>query len=115
MGVSIYYTAERAMPLTVKEQEHVTLIIDNYNASFEYTEDAESFQLYDYDESEAETILAGATKVPSSMDLEVLMYTIDHWLQCLTEIRLVLANADWHVHLDDCDAYWVEDKWQLEK
>ena len=43
------------------------------------------------------------------------MYTLEHWLQCLTEIRLVVTDAEWHVHLDDNDAVWVDDKWQMEE
>ncbi|MBI0427109.1 hypothetical protein [Psychrobacter sp. NG27] len=114
MGVSLYYTAERMTLLTEQEQEDITLIVDKYNDTFEYAEEAESFDLYAYDDSESEVILAGATKMPSSMDVEVLMYSINHWLQCLTEIRLAVADAEWHVHLDDSDAVWVDDKWQME-
>ncbi|WP_352259888.1 hypothetical protein [Psychrobacter sp. TB55-MNA-CIBAN-0194] len=115
MGVSIYYTAERATLLTEQEQENITLIVDKYNESFEHTEEAESFDLYAYDDSESEVILAGATKISSSMDVEDLIYTLGHWLECLTEIRLVVADAEWHVHLDDTDAVWVDDKWQMEE
>ncbi|MGP9830382.1 hypothetical protein [Psychrobacter sp. AOP1-A1-60] len=114
MGVSLYYTAERTTLLTEHEQEDITLIIDKYNDSFEHAEDAESFDLYAYDDSESEVILAGATKMPASVDVEVLMYSINHWLQCLTEIRLVVADAEWHVHLDDNDAVWVDNRWQME-
>ena len=114
MGISIYYTAERATILTEQEQENITIIVDKYNESFEHGEDAESFDLYAYDDSESEVILAGATKMPSSMDVDVLMYSINHWLQCLTEIRLAVAHADWHVYLDDNDAVWIDDKWKME-
>ena len=114
MGVSLYYTAERMTLLTEQEQEDITLIVDKYNDSFEHAEDAESFDLYAYDDSESEVILAGATKMPVSADVDVLMYSINHWLQCLTEIRLVVAEAEWHVHLDDNDAVWVDNRWQME-
>ena len=115
MGVSLYYTAERSTLLTPQEQEKITLVVDKYNTSFEYAEKAESFDLYAYDDSESETILAGATKLSSSMDIEVLVYSIEHWLQCLTEIRLAVSNADWHVHVDDSDAIWIDDEWQMEE
>ena len=115
MGAAIYYTAERATLLTEKEQEDVISIVDKYNESFKYVEEAESFDLYAYDDSESDVILAGATKVPSSIDIEVLMYSINHWLQCLTEIRLVVADAEWHVHVDDTDAVWVDDRWYMEQ
>lgn len=113
MSVSIYYTAERDMPLTVLERENVNQIVEQYNKSFDYAEDAESFDLYNYDDSEPQTILAGATKIPVSMEMDALVYTINHWLQCLTEIRLIIDDAQWHVHLDDSDALWVEDEWQM--
>jgi len=114
MGVSIYYTAERTTLLTEQEQENITLIIDKYNESFEHAEEAESFDLYAYDDSESEVILAGATKISASMDVESLVYTLGHWLECLTEIRLAVADADWHVHLDDSDAVWLDDMWQMQ-
>ena len=113
MGVSIYYTAERTTALTQKEQIEIDSIIEQYNSSFKYTDDAESFDLYDYDDTEPDTIIAGATKMPSSMDIDVLMHTIEHWLQCLTEIRHAVADAEWHVHLDDSDALWINDQWQM--
>jgi len=115
MGVSLYYTAERTTLLTEQEQKAITLIVDKYNDRFEHTEDAESFDLYAYNDSESEVILAGATKMPVSADVEVLMYSINHWLECLTEIRLVVAEAEWHVHLDDNDAVWVDNRWQMEE
>jgi len=114
MGVSLYYTAERNTLLTQQEQEKVSSIVDEYNESFEHADDAETFDLYAYDDGESEVILAGATKMPSSTDIEVLMYSINHWLQCLTEIRLAVTDAEWYVHLDDTDAVWVDDKWQME-
>ena len=115
MGVPLYYTAERSTLLTQQEQEKVASIVNEYNDKFEHADDAETFDLYAYDDSESDVILAGATKVPSSIDIEVLMYSINHWLQCLTEIRLVVGDAEWHVHVDDTDAVWVDDRWHMEQ
>jgi len=115
MGVSLYYTAERSTLLTKQEQEKVASIVDEYNENFEHADDAETFDLYAYDDSESEVILAGATKLLVSMDVKDLIYTLEHWLQCLTEIRLAVTDAEWHVHLDDNDAVWVDDKWQMEE
>ncbi len=115
MGVSLYYTAERSTLLTQQEQEKIASIVDEYNENFKHADDAETFDLYAYDDSESEVILAGATKLPASMDVEDITYTLEHWLQCLTEIRLTVTNAEWHVHLDDNDAVWVDDKWQMEE
>ena len=115
MGVSLYYTAERSTLLTQQEQEKVASIVNEYNDKFEHADDAETFDLYAYDDSESDVILAGATKVPSSIDIEVLMYSINHWLHCLTEIRLVVSDAEWHVHVDNTDAVWIDDKWHMEQ
>jgi len=115
MGTAIYYTAEREAILTEKEQEDITFIVDKYNESFKYIEEAESFDLYAYDDSESDVILAGATKLLSITDIEASTYSLSHWLQCLTEIRLVVGDAEWHVHVDDTDAVWVDDKWQMEE
>ncbi|WP_114701988.1 hypothetical protein [Psychrobacter proteolyticus] len=115
MSVSLYYTAERSTLLTQQEQEKIASIVDKYNENFKHEDDAETFDLYAYDDSEAEVILAGATKLPASMDVEDLMYTLEHWLQCLTQIRLAVIDAEWHVHLDDNNAVWIDDKWQMEE
>lgn len=60
------------------------------------------------------TILSGTTKLPTCLSVEVLMYTIEHWLACLTQIRYGVDAADWQVHIDDDDAVWADDRWQMQ-
>lgn len=108
MGVSIYYTCERAQKLTSNEEQEVTMIIDQYNAEFALQDVGETFYVYDLDEAEPTVIFSGATKLPFSDDFEDTVDALLHWLACLTNIRRSISGGDWHVHLDDTDAIWSE-------
>lgn len=113
MGVSIYYTAERDTKLTEEEQSQINAIISKYNNEFEYTDDAETFEPYEYDTNEPLEIFSGSIKISSLEDIDAILYSIDHWLACLSEIRHVIDEATWHVHLDDSDAIWDGERWVM--
>lgn len=73
MGVSIYYTCERAQKLTSSEEQAITTIIDQYNAEFTLKDVGETFYIYDFDETEPTVIFSGSTKLPFLMTLKI------HW------------------------------------
>ncbi|WP_342512132.1 hypothetical protein MKY34_16060 [Sporosarcina sp. FSL K6-1522] len=114
MGVSIYYTCERAQKLTSSEEQAITTIIDQYNAEFTLKDVGETFYIYDFDETEPTVIFSGSTKLPLSDDFEDTLDALLYWLACLTEIRRSIADGDWRVHLDDTDAIWDEESgWEM--
>ena len=53
--------------------------------------------------------LAPHTKLPFSDDYEIVLETLFHWLQCLTDIRRAIADGAWRVHLEDTDATWDDE------
>ncbi|KOY82929.1 hypothetical protein I6G82_11960 [Lysinibacillus macroides] len=112
MSVSLYYTCVRNKPLTNEENKKITAIITTYNNNFQWSDIGETFYVYDADTTT--TIFQGATKLPLVDDYEATVQTLFYWLQCLTEIRQVIVDGDWHVHLDDVEAIWAkENGWQM--
>ncbi|MER6100070.1 hypothetical protein ABT154_30290 [Streptomyces sp. NPDC001728] len=105
MSVSLYYSADRALPLTAAEKAAVESIVAAHMSSFPY-EDTESLDLYEDDGDEPHRIVAGSTKMP--LDPGQLMPVVIHVLDSVTDLRRVLPDADWHVHLDDLDVPWDE-------
>lgn len=107
MSVSLYYTARRARPLDDDERAAIDAAVRRLDTD----EFGESFTLYDDpgsgdDPGETPTVLAGATKLPS--DLELAWQAVQHWVELTGALRLVLADADWHVNLDDLTLPWDE-------
>ncbi|PNK60789.1 hypothetical protein [Psychrobacter sp. FDAARGOS_221] len=113
MGVSIYWTAERDTKLTENEQSQINTIISKYNNEFEYADEAETFTPYEYDTDEPTEIFSGSVKISAFDDVHAILHSIDYWLACLSEIRHVIDNASWHVHLDDSDAVWDGERWLM--
>ncbi|GKU78143.1 hypothetical protein [Paenibacillus sp. L3-i20] len=113
MGVSLYYKAERPTPLTKEEEQAIQQVINNYQRSFGFKEEGEDFCVYEPDNSEPMTIFVGATGLPMG-DLEDMHDACLHWAACLTEVRHILNDCEWSVHLDDHDLLWCEETgWYL--
>ena len=117
MGVSIYYTARRARPLIVAEGAAIAGVVERHPietllaacriADGQY--DGEGFCVYPADEdTEPGVIFEGATKLPLCSE-EVFWEAVQYWLRLLSQIRRVLPDADWHVHIDDHDIAWDEE------
>ncbi|GLC87109.1 hypothetical protein [Lysinibacillus piscis] len=113
MSVSIYYTCERNEALSSVENKKIAAIVDEYNTNFQWQAIAETFYVYDQ-HNDPPIIFEGSTKLPLTDDYEVTIQSLFYWLECLTAIRNVIDNGEWHVHLDDVDAVWDEEKgWKM--
>ncbi|EEN8115546.1 hypothetical protein ACJMPF_003508 [Salmonella enterica subsp. enterica serovar Newport] len=110
MGISIYYSAERTHQLSEKENEEVQSIIKKHNEAFPYKDIAET--LYIYEDIEPKYILDGSTKLNIDNE-EMLLESIDYWLNALTELTLFLPDAVWSVNIDDNNANWVNEHWEM--
>ncbi len=114
MSVSLYYTARRATPITLQEQNNCDEIAKRYDEQYPFGELYEGFCIYDWDMPEEGKdeyiILDGATKLPPDADTELWMNILGWWLECLTELADMLIGAQWNVHLDDMDFKWSEEK-----
>ncbi len=114
MGISVYYSCKRTKPFSKQEQQLVNTVIEKYNDSFRLKDFGESFCVYDSNEAEPVVIFEGSTKLPFSDDFEDMLDAMYHWLSCLTEIRRVVKEGEWHVHVDDTDAIWDDEGgWQM--
>ncbi|MFE2870324.1 hypothetical protein [Embleya sp. NPDC059259] len=105
MSVSLYYSAHRAAPLTEAESALVARVVAAHTASFPY-DDEESLYLHDRRAAGPEEIVAGATKMP--LDPGRLMPVIAHVLDCVTDLRRAVPDAEWRVHMDDLYVSWDE-------
>ncbi len=104
MSTSIYYRAVRSTPLTRFEEERVAEVVNRCNESFPF--DYEELCFYCSGDGDAEEVLNGSTKI--SPEPDEMMTSIAHWCHALTDLRRVLPDAEWTVHLDDIDIEWSE-------
>ena len=114
MGVSIYYSASRDRPLSKAEHDAVQWQVDRFPLDTlirecgipepEFT--GEGFCVYS-PPLEPGVVFEGSTKLPGNSE-EAMWIAIQHWCKLLTELRGVLQDADWHVHVDDHDIVWNE-------
>lgn len=116
MGISSYYTATREQPLTDSERDAIDAAVARYPlagliAACGYTElerDGEEFSDYPHDEStEPGVVFEGATKLTLFSE-DAMWASVQYWCRLLSEIRRVIADAEWRVHVDDHDIPWSE-------
>ncbi|ATE56260.1 hypothetical protein [Actinosynnema pretiosum] len=103
MGVSLYYAATRATPLTDAELAAVDAIVTRWNDTAPYPDTEEGLYLYPVDGA----VLNGSTKLPFELDRTV--PSLVHWQAAVTELRRALPDADWRVTVDDGDVPWTEE------
>jgi hypothetical protein len=116
VGVSIYYTASRPQPLTAVEQTAIDAVVARYPvenllaecgvAEDEYN--CEAFCLYPTDDTDPGVVFEGATKLPLCTE-DAFWASIQYWCRLLSEVRRIVPEATWYVHVDDHDIAWVEE------
>lgn len=117
MSISIYYTAKRSNKLSNQEQETISCLISRYSKEFnqmtsqvcpEVGYNGELFCVYDSKAStEPDVIFEGVTKLPDHSP-EELWEAVKHWSALLSQIRPIIPDAEWYVHLDDYGLVWDE-------
>ena len=114
MSVSIYYTARRGQPLSPGEQTAVDRICASYSirdqaeryAATRQGHNGENFHVYDRDRpTEPGIVFEGATKLPENSE-DALWELLQRWCKLLSEVRRVVHDAEWRVHVDDHDIAW---------
>ncbi len=117
MGVSIYYAAHRSTALTEREQNAVKEVVSRYSVADQVEEylqtgsgwRGEDFCLYQPPYDSPDTILEGATKLPGHSD-DAMWTAVLHWCRALSEIRRILLDAVWDVHVDDHYIAWDDNQ-----
>lgn len=118
MSIAIYYAAYRSHPITSEERAAIDVIVRRYSVDAEnraYVASGkglnwESFHVYDpVAPSEPRVIFEGATRLPDNTE-NTLWTGIQHWCRTLSEIRQVLPGTTWHIHVDDHDIAWDDER-----
>jgi hypothetical protein len=118
VGVSIYYTASRPTPLAPAEQTAIDVAVARYPVEALIAEcgvaedefNGEAFCAYPADaDTEPGVVFEGATKLPLCSE-EAMWAAVQYWCRLLSEVRGVLPDAAWRVHVDDHDIAWDEEK-----
>lgn len=116
MSVSIYYTATRSRPLTCGEQAAIDEARSRYPLSgllaehgfAEAQRDGEAFSVRSPDDPTGpDVVFEGSTKL-TLFDEEAFRVSIEYWCRLLTEIRRLIPDAAWRVHIDDHDIHWCD-------
>jgi hypothetical protein len=117
MGVSIYCTASRPLPLTAPEKKTIDEILARYSVESllagcgipESDFDGEDFDVYPSSSTTPGTVFEGSSKLPLGSE-EAMWSTMQYWCRLLSEVRLVIPDASWRVHVDDYDIPWIEEQ-----
>lgn len=104
MSIVLSYRALRDEPLSPDEAAAIDIVIARYQSDFEYRDDADAFTVHPRVPQAPEVIFSGTVRLPDG-DAE----SSDYWMCCLTDIRRILEDADWHVALGDAALDWDED------
>lgn len=117
MGVSIYYTVKRDTSLSEEERAAIVAAIKKYSVEDQIEQydgtskwlNWESFCVYPSDDPDDPldpgVIFEGATRLPSNRD-DAAFVGARRWCRLLTEIRHILHDAEWGVHIDGCPIKW---------
>ena len=115
MSVSIYYLARRDTPLNESEEKRIAVVVGGYSVAAEIEEygrtgsgwSGEDFGLYEAPFDAPDTVVEGSTKLPLDSE-EAFEEAVRHWCRALSELRRIIPDADWHVHIDDYTIEWDE-------
>ncbi|MFP9459046.1 hypothetical protein AB6D30_01905 [Pectobacterium brasiliense] len=117
MAISLYYTARRKKSLSPQEISAVKEIVQRHSVnehiekylttgdginweSFNFTLNAKIGNVF-----RKGIVFSGSTKLPDSNE-EATWIGVQHWCQCLSEIRAALTHCEWHVAVDDHSIPW---------
>ena len=115
MSISLHYSARRRQTLSEKERQAVDALMATYSVDDQIEHwnqtgagpNWESFPLYSHPLDGPDTILEGATKLPNNSQDGFWMGVL-HLCGALSELRRLLPDANWAVHIDGHDIHWDE-------
>ncbi|WP_051701672.1 MULTISPECIES: hypothetical protein [Mycetocola] len=100
MGISLYYSASRAHPITAVENAVIEEIVLRQNAAFPF-----DYEDIDFEPDTPPNLFSGSTKLPLDTP-ETTTEALAHWLRAFSELRRALPEADWELAMDDLDIPW---------
>lgn len=122
MGVSIYYTARRAEPLTLAEQSAIEAAVARHPLSMLLEECGVAEDVYDGEDfcvfmanlhTGPGVVFEGATKL-SLYSEDAMWAAVKHWCRLLSDMRRMLPDTAWQVYIDDHEIPWDEDRLEFD-
>jgi hypothetical protein len=114
MSVSLYYSARRDRPLSDEERAVLERIVAESNENAELDELLEEeldrwegLDLWSW--AEPDEILSGSSQLPSASETTIVR-VVEHLCAALSELRRAVRDASWHVHIDDVDVPWDDER-----
>ncbi|MEI7108627.1 hypothetical protein ACR2Q2_18035 [Pectobacterium versatile] len=117
MAISLYYTARRKKSLSQTEISAVKEIVQRHSVNDQIekyltTGEGLNWESLDFTLNvkignvfRKGIVLSGSTKLPDN-DEDATWVGVQHWCQCLSEIRGVLTHCEWYVAVDDRAIPW---------
>ncbi|MBA5204871.1 hypothetical protein H2Y57_14405 [Pectobacterium aroidearum] len=117
MAISLYYTARRKKSLSPQEISAVKEIIRRHSVDekiekYLMTGEGLNWESFDFalnvktgNVFRKGIVFSGSTTLPDN-DEEATWVGVQHWCQCLSEIRLALTHCEWYVAVDDHSIPW---------
>lgn len=117
MAISIYYAARRKAPLSSNEIAAIQKVVRRYCVkdqierflslgvglnweSFDYSTNLEPSRFL-----KKGLVLSGSTKLPDNQQ-NASWVGVQHWCQCLSEIRISVLGCEWNVAVEDHEMQW---------
>jgi len=109
---------KRATPLSEAERAGIDDVVARYPLDALIAEsgvdeaeyDGEPFYVNLADDDAAPgVVLQGSTRLPFC-SLEGMAAASEYWCRLLSDVRRLLPDCDWHVHIDYFDVPWIEER-----
>jgi hypothetical protein len=109
VSTSLYFQASRAKPIRPAEQKAIDRLVNEYVRLVKKEWAKRNWRSFDVHppalRSTPGAIFEGSAQLPDA-SAEVMWIALQHWASLLSQIRLVLPGAKWHVNVDDHSLRW---------
>ena len=111
MSVAIYYRVVRVAPLTDAEKKAIDGLVEKYSVDNDIekylkTGKGLNWESFSFSEAnETKVVLSGATALPNNTE-DATWVGVQHWCKLLSEIRRLIPNAIWNVHVENHEIQW---------
>lgn len=107
MGLTLYFGAKRAVPMTEQENEKVSEIINRFYKQYPL-EELPDFGMFDC-RLDKDAIYDTGIDLPFDTEPELFYDMALYWLKCFTEITNYLSDAECKVVFEDVELIFDEE------
>lgn len=110
MSLSIYYTARRSKPLSPAEIAQATTLVERFSVEqriqdFMACGEGLNWESFDFQVNGEATVFSGSTRLPDNTE-DATWIGVQHWCQCLSQLRSALPGCQWRVAVEDHEIHW---------